>query len=89
MQNSVAQIVELSIKGMTCSGCTDAVGRALGKVPGVTGVAVDLAAGRARIEGTAEPKALELAVENAGFDVVPDNGGVPSQSTAKGGCCCG
>jgi copper chaperone CopZ len=49
MENSVAQSVELSIKGMTCSGCTDAVGRALGKVPGVTGVAVDLAAGCMRL----------------------------------------
>ena len=89
MENTANQVVELSIKGMTCSGCTDAVAKALRKVSGVTGVVVDIDAGRARIEGKVERTALALAVENAGFDVAENDVPVPQRLAKKGGCCCG
>jgi len=71
MTEAQSAVSELEIRGMTCSGCTNAVSRALHTVAGVTAVAVDLATGRARVEGTADPAALERAIERAGFDVVP------------------
>ncbi|MBC7739690.1 MAG: heavy-metal-associated domain-containing protein [Candidatus Saccharibacteria bacterium] len=89
MDTMVSNMIELSIKGMTCSGCTNAVGRALRKVPGVTDVSVDLEAGRAWIVGTAAKNDLVAAVENSGFDVMESAGTVAMPSSRKGGCCCG
>ncbi|RAI55225.1 heavy-metal-associated domain-containing protein, partial [Roseicella frigidaeris] len=43
----------LAIGGMTCGSCANAVHRALSCVPGVVSVEVDLAAGRALVQGTA------------------------------------
>lgn len=45
------QIVELDVQGMTCSSCVKHVTNALQSVPGVSRVDVDLAKGRARVEG--------------------------------------
>ena len=89
MDTMISNTIELSIQGMTCSGCTNAVGRALRRVPGVTDVSVDLEAGRARIVGAATTKDLVTAVENSGFDVVRSTGGVTMPSPKKGSCCCG
>jgi copper chaperone CopZ len=60
---------ELAITGMTCDGCVRAVQRALSRVPGVTDVAVDLAKGRAVVDGDAAPEALVAALERAGYGV--------------------
>lgn len=57
----------LSITGMACDGCAAAVTRALSRVAGVETVAVDLASGRAVVEGTAGSEALIGAVKAAGF----------------------
>lgn len=81
--------IELLIKGMTCSGCTEAVSRAIRKVPGVTDVSVELEAGRARVAGTATHKDLAAAVETAGFDIVHGQDPAASSAVRKGGCCCG
>lgn len=89
MDIMVSNAIELSIKGMTCSGCTDAVGRALRRVPGVTDVAVELDSGRARVSGTAAQKDLAAAIENAGFDIVAGTDAAAPKSAKKGGCCCG
>lgn len=59
--------VKLAITGMTCSGCVNALTRALSRVPGVTNVKVDLASGRAQITGGASPASLVAAVEKAGY----------------------
>jgi Cu+-exporting ATPase len=67
MHDQFDEAIQLSIEGMTCSGCANAVTRALSKVPGVTDVTVDLDAARARIKGQASPPALVAAVEKAGF----------------------
>lgn len=57
----------LAVSGMTCQGCVNAVTRVLSRVPGASDVAVDLAAGRAVIQGNASPEALLAAVRKAGY----------------------
>ena len=57
----------LAIGGMTCSGCVGAVTRVLSRVAGVLRAEVDLASGRAVVEGTASTAALIAAVEGAGY----------------------
>ena len=59
--------VTLAVAGMTCDGCVRAVTRVLERQAGVARVGVDLAAGRATVEGDAAPAALVAAVENAGY----------------------
>lgn len=58
----------LQIKGMTCDHCVRAVTKALQGVAGVDHVAVDLGAGRARIDGPADPASLVRAVEKQGYE---------------------
>jgi Cu+-exporting ATPase len=67
MHNQTDDAIQLSIEGMTCSGCVNAVTRALSKVPGVTSVAVDLDAAQAKVNGRVDPQILVAAVEKAGF----------------------
>lgn len=63
-----ATSVNLSISGMTCSGCADTVKRVLSRVAGVTAVEVDLDGGAATVGGTAGGPALVAAVVAAGYD---------------------
>jgi copper chaperone CopZ len=58
----------LQIDGMTCQHCVRSVTKALQDVAGVDNVSVDLGAGRARIEGAADPASLLRAVESEGYD---------------------
>jgi copper chaperone len=58
---------EIQVTGMSCQHCVRAVTQALEKVPGVTGVQVDLERGLARVEGGADPGALTQAVVDAGY----------------------
>ena len=58
---------ELEISGMNCQHCVAAVTRALEAVPGVSAVSVDLAAGRAQVDGAADPGSLARAVIDAGY----------------------
>ncbi|MBL8577002.1 MAG: heavy-metal-associated domain-containing protein [Mesorhizobium sp.] len=62
--------VKLKIDGMTCGGCANAVSRVLSAAPAVTRVTVDLEAGSATLETSAEvdPAQLVAAVEDAGYD---------------------
>lgn len=61
-------MTNLLIAGMTCGHCTSAVMRALSKVPGVTRVLqVDLASGKASVEGTPDVDALLQAVREEGY----------------------
>lgn len=64
-----AQHLELSITGMTCASCAGRVERALGKVPGVSSVSVNLANERAHLEllGPVDPAVLIAAVDQAGY----------------------
>lgn len=65
---------DLTISGMTCAACVRRVERALGTVPGVDSVSVNLAAASARIarDPAAAPlAALIAAVERAGYEAAP------------------
>ena len=57
----------LTVSGMTCQGCVNAVTRVLSRVSGAQNVTVDLAAGRAVVLGDAPPDALLAAVRKAGY----------------------
>lgn len=61
-------VLVLSIGGMRCEGCVEKVKEALSAVPGVNGVLVDLASGRAEVTpGDIRAPAVVAAVEAAGF----------------------
>ncbi|MGN7936422.1 copper-translocating P-type ATPase [Pseudomonas sp. AF76] len=64
------QTLELKIEGMTCASCVGRVERALGKVPGVNRVSVNLANERAHLQllGQVDSQALIDAVKRAGYD---------------------
>ena len=64
-------MTELAITGMTCGHCSAAVKKALEKVSGVTSADVDLAAGRAKVSGTAPVAALVAAVQDEGYQAAP------------------
>ena len=66
-QATPANEIDLAITGMTCDGCANALTRALSRVDGVTRVAVDFAAGRAHVAGSANTDRLVAAVEKAGY----------------------
>ncbi len=61
--------LELQIGGMTCASCAGRVERALGKVPGVEQISVNLASERAHLEvlQAVDDAALIAAVEHAGY----------------------
>ncbi|MFT4248579.1 MAG: heavy metal translocating P-type ATPase [Pseudomonas sp.] len=63
--------LHLPVTGMTCASCVGHVERAIGRVPGVAAVQVNLATGRAevRFAGAADPSAVVEAVERAGYEV--------------------
>jgi copper chaperone len=62
----------LVVTGMSCEHCATAVRAEIGKLDGVTGVDVDVAAGTVRITGSPMPgdAALRAAVEEAGYELV-------------------
>ncbi|MBU0509735.1 heavy-metal-associated domain-containing protein [bacterium] len=63
-----AKAVEIEIEGMTCSHCVKTVTDALKSVPGVTNADVNLATGRAQVEGeNLDRNALKKAVESVGY----------------------
>ncbi|WP_437778142.1 CopZ family metallochaperone [Sorangium sp. So ce1097] len=59
----------LTIEGMTCGHCVQAVSKALAKVPGVARVSeVSLERAEAVVEGSATAEALVAAVREAGYE---------------------
>ncbi len=60
------------IRGMTCAACQGRIERALARLPGVAGVAVNLATERVRVvvDGGATASALAAAVSEAGYEPV-------------------
>ncbi len=68
--------LELAVTGMRCAGCSETVGAALKRVPGVESADVSFAAGLALVRGdpgNVAPSidALVAAVRAAGYDAVP------------------
>jgi copper chaperone CopZ len=80
--------VELAVQGMTCGSCVRHVTKALQGVPGVTLVEVDLASGRALVEGDlqegVEPLIAALASEDYPAKIA--DGLATAQSTKSAGC---
>lgn len=61
-------MIILKIDGMNCMHCVKAATQALGAVPGVVGIPeVDLASGRAHVEGSAALEDLIAALQAAGY----------------------
>ena len=63
---------EYTVRGMTCDHCAGSVTAEITKIPGVTGVQVDVATGRVSVESDAPvgDDAVAEAVEEAGYEVV-------------------
>lgn len=59
-----------TVKGMTCEHCAASVTEEVEQVKGVTGVAVDLQAGRVAVSGDGfSDEAIRAAVDEAGYEV--------------------
>ncbi len=60
----------LTVTGMTCDHCASAVCAEISKLPGITGVDVDVATGTVRITGDPLPgdTPLREAVQEAGYE---------------------
>ncbi|HET7719928.1 MAG TPA: copper ion binding protein [Acidimicrobiales bacterium] len=61
----------ITVDGMTCGHCVNAVQTEVGKLDGVTDVSVDLSSGQVTIVANEAPDAdaLREAVEEAGYEV--------------------
>jgi copper chaperone CopZ len=87
--------IDLQVSGMTCISCVASVTRAMQRVPGVTGINVDLATGHAQVQASAEAgarhsviDALVAALEAAGYAATPggQGTGVLATGVAAPGC---
>lgn len=59
--------IQLEVTGMTCGHCQSAVLKALKAVSGVQDAQVDLASGKAFVEGSPDPQQLLVAVQEEGY----------------------
>jgi copper chaperone CopZ len=67
------ETVVLAVQGMDCAGCEEAIGRAVGRLPGVASCRASHAEGRVEVAfdpALVDRDALARAVEEAGFEVV-------------------
>jgi len=62
--------VQIPIRGMTCNHCASNVAKAIERVPGVTGVRVDLAASVAHVDGNPDLEVLARKVAEEGYQAV-------------------
>ncbi len=63
----------LKVDGMSCEHCVKAVTKAVGALPGVTGVAVDLQAKTVTVDhdsGKATLEQIRVEIEDQGYDVI-------------------
>jgi copper ion binding protein len=60
-----------SVVGMTCEHCVRAVSEEVGRLPGVSAVAVDLPTGRVTVTSSAllDRNAVAAAVDEAGYEL--------------------
>lgn len=64
-------LTRLSISGMTCAGCVNAVQKALSGTPGVVRAQVNFGSETAQVVGDVDTRALIAAVEGAGYGAAP------------------
>ncbi len=81
----MADIIDLTIDGMTCAACVTRVERVLARVPGVASAEVNLATHRARVRGAGglDRSALEAAVARAGYAAHPVTDAVAAALPAR------
>ncbi len=60
------------VQGMTCEHCVAAVTGEITKLPGVTGVEIDLTTGAVAVtsDGALDADAVKAAVDEAGYEMV-------------------
>jgi copper ion binding protein len=77
--------LELAIDGMTCASCVGRVERALGQLPGVLTVSVNLATEHALLQVTAglDPQTLLQTVAKAGYTATLVNSDTPAKPQAE------
>ncbi|WP_127784552.1 heavy metal-associated domain-containing protein [Rhodococcus sp. X156] len=70
-----------TVTGMTCEHCERAVATEVGELPGVTAVNVDLPTGKLTVtsEAPLEDTMVAAAVDEAGYELVSDDGGRDQQ----------
>ncbi|WP_342744918.1 heavy-metal-associated domain-containing protein [Dietzia natronolimnaea] len=84
-------VTTYQVQGMTCGHCVSSVKAAVGAVPGVTGVEVDLPAESVMTTGTATTQAVSQAVADAGYALVSADQAVGRSlpmASGTGGCRC-
>ena len=64
-------MLDFAVDGMTCEHCVRAVKQAVGALPGVDAVSVDLGAGRVQVHGEVDPAAVRDAITAEGYEVQP------------------
>ncbi|WP_254521625.1 heavy-metal-associated domain-containing protein [Natrinema caseinilyticum] len=62
----------ITVEGMSCEHCEQAVEDALEDVDGVTSAEADRETERAVVDGDADPQALVGAVDEAGYDAAAE-----------------
>jgi copper chaperone len=67
----VVTVNSFTVTGMTCEHCVGAVREEVGRIPGVTEVAVDLASGRVTVtsEGPVATEDVRARVDEAGYEL--------------------
>ncbi len=63
--------MDFEVKGMSCSGCSSSVERAVGAVEGVSSCTVDLEKSRAKVifdAAIATPQRIVEAIQRIGYD---------------------
>ncbi len=58
----------LHVPDIQCEGCAEAIRQALGALPGVVRITVEVATKRVDVEGTAPREQLVAAIRQAGFE---------------------
>nr|WP_245392705.1 heavy metal translocating P-type ATPase [Salinicola halimionae] len=71
MDSDNGQLQRLSISGMTCAGCVNAVQKALSRISGVQHAQVNFASETAQVSGNVSTADLIAAVKSAGYGASP------------------
>jgi copper ion binding protein len=71
MMTTVSRTFTYGVRGMTCDHCVAAVTGEVSRVAGVSGVAVDLAAGTVVVTsaGPVDEAAVRAAIDEAGYEM--------------------
>ncbi|MEG3115493.1 MULTISPECIES: heavy metal translocating P-type ATPase [unclassified Salinicola] len=80
----VVESLDIPVTGMSCGSCVSRIERALGKLPGMVEVSVNLATQKASVRflpGTVSRSRIQHAIREAGYE--PQDVGTPQQADSK------